>query len=402
MRFFILGNHPTLSVAEIAALFPEASDFSLSSEETCLLDVPSDSSRVSRLGGIIKSGEILAETGLDTPEELGDLLEQAILAKTIDGRTVFGISVHSLAPGAPIKPIVAKTKALGLGIKKRLKNNGKSARLVTSTTPALPSVAIQTNHLLASGGEFVILVTNQKIYLGETDHVQDFSAWSDRDYGRPARDTKSGMLPPKLARMMVNLTAADPSKDHLADPFCGSGTILMEAVLSGFSRISGSDISEKAIKDSKTNLEWLAARAGLGLTLPTLEVADVRTLQETFGQVDTIATETYLGPVSRNIGIPTPRAREDLMKLFSDAFTRLFQALKPGGRAVVAFPCWRDQQSFIYLPLKQELARIGFSVLPPLPASVPKFLSNLTPSGGLLYARPDAAVGREILILRRP
>ena len=35
--------------------------------------------------------------------------------------------------------------------------------------------------------------------------MQDFEQWGARDYGRPSRDAVRGMLPPKLARMMVNL-----------------------------------------------------------------------------------------------------------------------------------------------------------------------------------------------------
>jgi tRNA G10 N-methylase Trm11 len=43
----------------------------------------------------------------------------------------------------------------------------------------------------------------------------------------------------------------------VVDPFCGSGSVLMEAMMLGCDVI-GSDISEKAVADSKLNLEWLS------------------------------------------------------------------------------------------------------------------------------------------------
>src|SRR5205823_3602162 len=87
--------------------------------------------------------------------------------------------------------------------------------------------------------------------------VQPFEQFSARDFGRPGRDDLSGMLPPKLAIIMINLAAND-TISVLLDPFCGSGTILSEALLLGYKNLIGSDISEKAVADTKTNLDWIA------------------------------------------------------------------------------------------------------------------------------------------------
>jgi hypothetical protein len=40
--------------------------------------------------------------------------------------------------------------------------------------------------------------------------LQDFESYSKRDYGRPARDPRTGSLPPKLAQILINL--AEPNK----------------------------------------------------------------------------------------------------------------------------------------------------------------------------------------------
>ena len=90
----------------------------------------------------------------------------------------------------------------------------------------------------------------QQFSLAQTEAVQPFEQFSARDFGRPGRDDLSGMLPPKLAIIMINL-AQTPLNSILLDPFCGSGTILSEAVLLGYTNLIGTDISEKAIADSK-------------------------------------------------------------------------------------------------------------------------------------------------------
>ena len=76
--------------------------------------------------------------------------------------------------------------------------------------------------------EFVAMPSNHGYYYGQTLAVQDFKEFSHRDFGRPARDDYSGMLPPKLAMIMLNLAQVDKKKSIL-DPFCGSGSTLIAA-----------------------------------------------------------------------------------------------------------------------------------------------------------------------------
>ena len=107
----------------------------------------------------------------------------------------------------------------------------------------------ETNKVLEKGGELVVFVRSDTTFdLGRTETVQDFKTYRLRDIGRPRRNAKRGMLPPKLARMMINI-ASPKHNDTILDPFCGSGTIIHEAFLLGYKNIIGSDISEKAVRD---------------------------------------------------------------------------------------------------------------------------------------------------------
>ena len=56
------------------------------------------------------------------------------------------------------------------------------------------------------------------------------------------------MIPPKLARTMINLAVGenDPKSITVFDPFCGTGTILMEGLMVGVT-VMGSDLDHEAV-----------------------------------------------------------------------------------------------------------------------------------------------------------
>ncbi len=59
-------------------------------------------------------------------------------------------------------------------------------------------------------------------------------------------------LKPKLARLLINLSEA---KNQIVDPFCGTGSIILESAILGIKGI-GIDIKWKAAQASKTNLRF--------------------------------------------------------------------------------------------------------------------------------------------------
>ena len=64
----------------------------------------------------------------------------------------------------------------------------------------------------------------------------------------------------------VTYDIADPLKNEkglILDPFCGSGTVLQEALLMGFTQVAGTDLSPKAITDTKENIAWIKEKYNL-------------------------------------------------------------------------------------------------------------------------------------------
>lgn len=357
MKFFVLGTHRELSIAEITAV-TGISSFASTQGDALLVDTELPSQMLQdRLAGTIKVGSIVGELKEWDKEACAELIASMISAEL--PRVEFGVSVYDAGDAHKAKELRLQSQKLGLEIKKILKANGKPVRLVTSKEKTLSAVVVTTNKLLERGGEFVLIAQPDTILIGQTDAVQDFEAWSKRDFGRPARDSKSGMLPPKLARMMANLSGKEPTKSSLLDPFCGSGTVLMESALMGFTRVVGSDISPKAVADTKTNIDWLGlAQASVEILLSPAEFLDERVA----GPFDAIVTETYLGPALHgNEHAKFLKQNADaLSELYRNSFGALKNLLADDGTAVVAFPVFTAGAEPV--ATRKMMESIGFRV----------------------------------------
>jgi tRNA (guanine10-N2)-dimethyltransferase len=383
--FAILGSHPKLSIAEIEALI--GNKLSKTSDQVAVFENEINANKLqSILGGTQKLGEILGS--VKDHQELEHHLFALLLEKSGDGKLEFGISVYDIGAPKRTKEIQKYMHKVGIAIKKSVKESGQSVRLVTSNEPTLSTVVVKKNKLITKGIEFVLLVEESEIHIGVTRAIQDFEDWSHRDYDRPKRDAKSGMLPPKLARIMVNLAGVDPKKSYLLDPFCGSGTILMEASLLGFDNVIGSDISQKAINDTRANLNWLMQQ-NYQIADHTLICSSADYLNDKLekASVDVIITEPYLGnPRSGKEKIQEIEYTiKTLTNLYKASFKELDAILKPNGIVVVASPVHYIKEQAFPVPTADILENLGYKAI-------------FEP---LLYKREDQFVGRSILVFKK-
>ncbi|MFA6131274.1 MAG: methyltransferase domain-containing protein [Patescibacteria group bacterium] len=382
--FAVLGNHPRLSLLEWKAIY--ANEPSISSETVAIFDdVEIPPAKIQdRLAGIQKVGTIIGSLIRENQKELVEFLSQTLLAEEKEGRFIFGISIYDLGDKSATDYWRNKSEALGLEVKKYLKAAGFGARLVTSKEKTLSSAAVEKNQLLTKGAEFVLLVTKDKLFIGKTDTVQNFEAWSHRDFDRPARNAKQGMLPPKLARMMVNL-AGDISDKVIFDPFCGSSTVLMEAGLIGCKKMIGSDINPQAIKDSEENLAWIGEQKELSPY--SLFVSAAKNIEAHIEKesVDIVVTEPFLGRPRTGYEVEeTLQATiRDLNSIYRESFPAIKQILKPGGILVVTFP--------VHCIGKKRFETKGLEIMKELGFDLGDFPENI------LYQRDDQFVGRHIL-----
>ncbi|MFH1207440.1 MAG: DNA methyltransferase [Patescibacteria group bacterium] len=405
---FILGKNPILSVAEIFCRAKiEGVTFSIA-ELTSQALIVSASQPIGAaawqesLGGCIKIGEIF-KTYDSLKQFLADISSDYLIAEIFpahEKKIIFGFSLY----GDPVIREQKKFLTAGLTIKKALKESGRSVRLLTGKEPALSSVQVDKNNLLSRGADCLVIGSLNKIYFGKTVTMQDYEDYSARDYGRPQRDARAGMLPPKLAKIMINL-AVITHDQYILDPFCGSGTILQEALTLGYHRVAGSDISSKAVTDTKQNLDWLASERQLPKTDIVLDQADVRKLDSTItaGSVDAIITEPFLGPplTPHTPIINILAIIQELESLYLDAFKTFSKILKSGGKVVIVFPLIKTPHGIFCLRILEQLTTLGFRRLNPIPEDISLFAKiGPTARGSILYHREGQMVEREIFIFQ--
>lgn len=417
--FFQLGHSPDLSHAEIVSVnqlhggpLQERQRVDDAFLEGACDSLEAVQPLMPELGGAIRLGEWLAEgETIGQADEGAETLAQRILSLPVcdewqgqSGKLVVGVSMVETG-----KALGGRRKAygfahdLGDALKHQLTETGRSVRMVLpgsdKATFVLNGAQVEKNRLLKRGGELVLHVDGQGgVRAGLTRQLQPFEAYSKRDYGRPQRDPRSGMLPPKLARMLINL-ARQPQTHTLLDPFCGSGSLLMEAALLGLQPV-GCDSSKKAIEDTRANNEWLQNQ------FP--EVRAIRAVEGDAGELrkhveplffDCCVTEPDLGPPqSRPV---SPEKIGPLLKRLSALYLRALgeirTVVRPGARVVFLMPRFvvegKNQPAvFRLLP---DLRLQGYTLLDPLQGFAPT-----AKRATLVYARPKQVVQREVFVLQ--
>lgn len=381
--FFVLGNHPALSRAELEArlLFTDrhhpTPQFFLGTVAKAI----NSSEFIKTVGGTIKMGRIITTT-TSRPHDIFLASLEILKAAAKSGKFNFGMSSYGID--------TFDTRKVGLALKQELKNQGVSCRLVVSREKTLSSVVVEQNKLVSSGRELVYIGDHQRMLIGVTEAVQPFKSLSDRDYGRPARDDYSGMLPPKVAQIMLNLAQLKKT-DKLLDPFCGSGTVLTEAMLMGYTHMFGSDISKKAISDSQSNCQWIK-KYQPDVGLPQLNVSDARDLLKFHkkNSINAIVTEVYLGPQRGAINISA--LSRDLVTLYEASLEVFNEILVNGGKIVMALPAFISKGQPQLLPLRIKPFK-------QITQSYP--VSGLTDRQTFLYGRSGQKVWREIIVLEK-
>jgi len=403
---FLLGKNTALSLAEIFSVLAREHfifvSFSISGNALIIkldkrIENPQDF--LDRLGGTVKIAEIITET--PEKEVKGPILGY-ISNSFSDSKFVFGISSYNTS-----------FPRLGFEIKKELKDLVINSRFVRGKEKELSAPEIKNNKILTHGADFVLIKNIDKIFVGKTIAIFDYESYSFRDWNRPRRNAKSGMLPPKLAQIMLNLI---PTYNPLGayrlplifDPFCGQGTILQEALLMGYQAI-GSDNSKERIYDAKENLKWLKKEYDLKIEVEKMVFqADALNLTEKNlpAKPDVIVSEVYLGPplTGKESEKEIIQLTENLQQKYIQFIQNTYYLLPTTYYFVLALPFYKLKNKVYHLNIIDEIKSIGYNVIDPFDQTGIGF--DLLPEYDkirktILYSRPDQMVGREIIILKK-
>ena len=384
MYIAMLGRQPAIGMAELERVFGDVTWFSEN-----VAAIQTDSFDVTRLGGTLKAGRVVGELSGDW-RRASEQLVKTYSAKwgNYDGKITLGLSAYGF------KVSQRDVQKTGIILKQRLKAKKVSLRLIPNAEPAHNTATSHHNKLgLADNKVELLIVRNHagKIIIAESVGAQNITALAARDQGRPKRDAFVGMLPPKLAQIMVNLAHPTGDKPTILDPFCGTGVILQEAALLNYN-VYGTDLSEKMVDFSQQNMEWLSKTYN---TSPNYQIDPGDAMDHKWKQsIDAVVAEGYLGQPFSAPPSPTKlsEVRRNCDHIMGEFFKNIGDQIKPGTPLCIAVPAWRSTDgSFTHLTLTNNLAQFGYKQI--------EFKNVRTPE--LLYYREDQVVARELLVLEK-
>ena len=412
----VLGRQPEISIAELEAVtgteWRETSSSGRVARARCHgaralnLALPRSGTpsegvfaplSINRLGGTQKLALQLEPKPLEYLQSLPE------------GKITLGVSDYSE------KATRKSAQQEALKLKKILVRHGRSVRVVENKDTVLSTATSMHNGLSGKNPRKVELIKLDNEWY-RVIGVQDIDAYAKRDQARPARDAKVGMLPPKLAQILINLCGPLELGSVVLDPFCGTGVVLQEALLMGY-RAYGTDISERMIEYSEKNIAWFCVdskRFFSGCPEVTTEdegpeprhdgregpVPEKNPFELTQGDaisfkwqqpIDAVACEGYLGkPFSQ---IPSEMVlreqKQECGAIVRGFLKNLAGQIKPGTPVVIAVPAWlRMDGEYERLDILDDIRDMGYNV-------------NNKTREGLLYHRDRQVVARDILILRK-
>jgi tRNA G10 N-methylase Trm11 len=428
---FIPGKNWKLSLAELTAFFRtrrhvfkiadvSKSFFLINSEErfSPLL--------IEGLGGTIKIGLVLADIPSETMERAfldKDEQEQAKIRarlteecpvnevfKVPSDKYVFGASVY-FEDSRFSRPSKEIQRFIGSYFKKKLAAQDKKARFMgfprDRKLPQLTHIEVLKRELIEKSAEILVIISGQQTHIARTIAVHNPFEFQKRDVHRPTQ-RKIFSIPPRLARIMVNLSSCLPGK-VLLDPFCGVGTILQEALLTK-AQVIGMDISPWCVQASYDNLQWLKKEYRLDNTDFKIVLGDSRRLTKQIGKeaVDCIVTEPDLGPALRHL--PTEHYAttivDKLKPLYYDFLVEAYKALKNGGYLVLVTPCIKTRRElFVHLDIEDKAVSIGLRIASPFEkkdfATETTLTEQATRASSFIDIEKRHRIGREIHVLQK-
>lgn len=394
---FILGRQPALGMAELESLYGADALQPLGSQAV-VVDVEPKDVPMSRLGGSMRLAKLLNYLPYTDWGKIEDYITDQLPLHTAyvpEGKIRIGISLYGLRVG------LRQLNNSGLAFKKAIKSTGRSVRVVPNKELELNTAQVIHNQLTGpTGMELLLIRDGDRVALAQTVAVQDIDAYAARDQARPMRDARVGMLPPKLAQIIVNLAVGAVEDleapvvgagSTILDPFCGTGVVLQEALLMGY-QAYGTDLEPRMIEYSRGNLDWLSETTHMQLPAQKLEVGDA-TSHHWKQPISAIACETYLGrPLN---SIPTP---EILNKIMTDCDTihskflrNLARQIPSGTKLCIGVPAWKTKNGFKHLRTLDSLEELGYNRI--------SFVH--VDARDLIYHRENQVVARELVTLIR-
>jgi len=397
-----LGHQPHISIAELAAAVPGFTLKHRVEKKVAIFESSEDLKPeiLSILGGTVVLAQQLSNNVLDLKDIPKVLVKE--LDKTRGKKVIFGLRTI----GVPYKSV----RNLYRECKTKLRNEGRSSRYVGSDHKPAASVLLHDAGLLdgKKGCELSIVLGEELMWIGRTIAAQDVESYTKRDMDKPVRDTTVGLLPPKLAQILLNFglwiakengcKSAVKKKPTVTvlDPFCGTGVIPMEALLRKWP-VQASDKSVKGVNGCTKNLDWIRKEEKIAKKdVPsTIWKQDALKPFELKNLPDVVVTETSLGtPLNSRPTQKDAMKEKTANEALQEGFLRNAATTLPNIPIVCIWPVWRTKTMPIFLEkIWKVIEELPYEVVQPI-----ELEKHDRPT--LFYRRADQFVGREIVLLK--
>lgn len=391
----VLGRLPKISLAEIQAIYD--SNAKLIGPELAVFETNKAVS-IDRLGGSIKLGQIFSGNFRE--------LAETINSKKPEGKITIGVSSYALNSNHKNKKSAVENlvRRKAMELKSLLKKLGRNVRVVEARGPEISSATAFHNNLGEKPGAEEIILVGSETYLSLG--VQNIDKYRERDQMRPARDAKVGMLPPKLAQILINLGGEISESKKVLDPFCGTGVVLQEALILG-QPVMGSDLNPRMVEYTQKNLDWLLEKKARFFQIkPELIEQKNQFLNSIYtgdatdfawpkaSEIGLVACECFLGsPMSKPpVEVKLKDEKQNCKRIILGFLKNLAKQIEDNTPVVIAVPAWlREDGSYLRLSIIDEITDMGYNLI--------KF-QGLSQSD-MIYYREGQIVAREIIVLRK-
>ena len=396
----LLGRIPSLSMTELEKFYPDVCRVYAyapmrESEENAVenrlvIFTAEKCPEIRRFGGVLKFGEEIVDGEKGVIDYLNSLPE---------GKIVLGVSDFRNRGGK------RQAQEEALRLKRILQRSGRSVRVLENKDAVLSTATSHHNQLAEKKNHVEIMLTDVGNF--KLIGVQNITEYAKRDQARPARDARVGMLPPKLAQILINRLGELPEGSVILDPFCGTGVVLQEALLMKY-RAFGTDKEPRMVEYSRRNLEWLSSGKS-GIKIPRgasmefeTETGDATemdwlgsaSLKKLGGKIDGVVAEVFLGsPMSKvPADIKLKEEKERCRGILTGFLKNLARQIEQGTGVVLAVPAWRRENGeYERLGILDGVEEMGYNL--------EKFRNSRQED--LLYYREGQIVAREIIALRK-
>ena len=282
-----------------------------------------DPGRVADLAGVHKCAPLVAQTESPTGA-LAPLVD--LMASYLEDKSNISMSAYGLLEDDYedlVRSLLDGLREAGL----------RKVRLLRPKGEELQSEQVVSRQAL----DVVAFPYHGGFGLGPTAWVPDSAAMKQRGTLKPAPHPDIA-LSPRLAKTLVNLAGLRPGQTVL-DPFCGSGTILIEAYGKSL-RCLGLDSRAARVQQTRENLRWSGGGPGGGGY--DIRKGDAREMSRLLRgtRVDAVVSEPLLLPkLDARPKTSTAQAMvEEAAGVYNDALAEMAESVDPDGRIVVVVP----------------------------------------------------------------